>query len=125
MIDAGHAAGADDVLDRQPEHGQRVGERVEVDVVGEGDVVAEPGEEQLHRELLREADVAGEHLAEVADAVALLGHAVDAEAEGEAAPLLGIDAAVAQDVRVDHAAAAELEPVAARACGCRTRRTAR
>ena len=32
-------------------------------------------------------------LAHVGDAVALLGHAVDAEAEGEAAPLLGVDPA--------------------------------
>ena len=44
-------------------------------------------------ELLEEADVIGEHLAEVLDAVAFLGHSVDAEAEREPAPLLGIDPA--------------------------------
>ena len=38
------------------------------------------------------------------------GQAVDAEAEREAAPLLGVEPAVAQHVGVDHAAAAELEP---------------
>ena len=43
-------------------------------------------------ELLQEADVVVEHVAEVVDAVALHRHAVDAEAEGEAAPLLGVDA---------------------------------
>src|SRR5215216_1448789 len=63
-------------------------------------------------ELLREPDVAGEHLPEIGHVVALLRHAVDAEAEREAAPLLGIDAAGAQDVRVHHAASPELEPLA-------------
>src|SRR4051794_2270347 len=62
-------------------------------------------------ELLEEADVVGEHLADVVDRVALAGHAVDAEAEGEAAPLLRIEAAGAQDVGMDHPAAAELQPV--------------
>ena len=46
--------------------------------------------------------------------VALLGHAVDAEAEREAAPLLGVEAAGAQHVGMHHAAAAELEPFARR-----------
>ena len=49
-------------------------------------------------------------------AVALLGQAVDAEAEREPAPLLGVEAAGAQHVRVHHPAAAELEPLTRRAC---------
>ena len=49
-------------------------------------------------------------LADVVDAVAHHGQAVDAEAEGEARPLLGVDAARREHVGVDHAAAAQLEP---------------
>src|SRR5437763_5453782 len=58
-------------------------------------------------ELLEEADVVAKQVAQVLDAVALLGEAVNAEAKGEPLPLLAIDAAVLQDVRVDHAAPAQ------------------
>ena len=60
-----------------------------------------------------------------AHAVAHRGEPVEAEAEREARPLLGVEAAVAQHVRVDHAAPAELQPRRRRDAGCRTRRTAR
>ena len=43
------------------------------------------------------------------DAVLGHGEAVDAEAEGEALPLLGVDAAVGEHVGVHHPAAAQLE----------------
>src|SRR5262245_16672694 len=55
-------------------------------------------------ELLDEAEVVGEHVADVGELVAHLGHAVDAEAEREPAPLLGIDAARPQHIGMDHAA---------------------
>ena len=42
--------------------------------------------------------------------MAILGDAVDAEPEGEARPLLGVEAARREHVRVDHAAAAQLDP---------------
>jgi len=51
-------------------------------VVTEVGELIEPGEEDQHgatSELLDEADVVGEHVAQVRHAVALLGHAVDAE----------------------------------------------
>src|SRR3546814_8994226 len=60
-------------------------------------------------ELREEAGVVGEEEPQVVDAVAGHGQAVDAEAEGEALPLLGVDAAVREHVRVHHPAAAELE----------------
>src|SRR5690606_23413210 len=61
-------------------------------------------------ELGEEADVVGEEVAQVVDAVAGRGQAVDAEAEREPLPLVGVEPAVAEHVRVDHAAAAQLEP---------------
>src|SRR5205085_2535960 len=60
-------------------------------------------------ELPEEADVVGDEVAHVVDPVLGGGEAVDAEAEGEPLPLLRVDAAVAQDIRVHHPAAAELE----------------
>ena len=56
------------------------------------------------------------------DAVALLGHPVDAEAEREPAPLLRVEPAGAQHVRVDHPAPAELDPVTVRALDVELRR---
>ena len=87
----------------------------------------EPGEEDLHapQNCSRKRMSLVNMLAEVVDAVALRGQAVDAEAEGEAGPLLGVEAAGAQHVGVHHAAAAELEPRRRRGAGCRTRPTAR
>ena len=60
----------------------------------------------------QEADVVGDELADVVEAVTLLGQPVDAEPEGEARPLLGVEPAGAQHVRVDHPAAAQLDPAA-------------
>src|SRR5690242_13838123 len=64
------------------------------------------------RELLEEAQVVLEERAQVRDAVAQHGKALDAEAEGEACVALRIDAAVLQHVRVDHAAAEHFQPAA-------------
>ena len=46
--DPGHAADLDDLLDREAEHGERVGEPVEIGVGGQRHVLAEPGQEELH-----------------------------------------------------------------------------
>ena len=99
------------LLDRHAEVAHLLAERDGVAL--ERGEVAQPGEEDLHRwclELGEEADVVGEEVAEVVDAVGAGAEAVEAEAEGEALPLLGVDAAAGEHVRVDHAAAAELEP---------------
>src|SRR5262245_47488533 len=61
-------------------------------------------------ELGQESDVVRPQVAQVVDAVEQKREAVDAEAEREAAPLLGIDAHVAEHLGVHHAAAAQLEP---------------
>src|SRR5665213_2506279 len=61
------------------------------------------------------ADVGGEHVAQVRHAVLQPRQAIDAEAEGEALPFVGIDAAIAQYRRVDHAAADDLRPFVANA----------
>ena len=60
-----------------------------------------------------EADVALEQVAQVLDAVAEHQGPVDAHAEGEAGVALGVDAAGGQHPRVDHAAAAPLDPALA------------
>src|SRR5690606_19380735 len=60
--------------------------------------------------VLGEAAVALHHVPHVRDAVAQHEDALDAEAEGEALVLLGVDPGRAQHVRVDHAAAAHLDP---------------
>ena len=60
-------------------------------------------------ELLDEADVVAVHVADVIDAVALARHAIDAEAEGEPAPLLRVEPTRTQHVRVHHPAAAEFD----------------
>src|SRR5688572_210858 len=63
-------------------------------------------------ELREEPDVVAVQVADVVDLHAFAHHhgALDAPAEGEAAPLFRIDAAGREDVRVHHAGAAELEP---------------
>ena len=102
-----------DALDDQPQPGQRGGEVV--DVGGEGREVTKPGKGDAHLELLEEADVVGDEVADVVDVVADHGAAVDAEAEGEARPLLGVDADGLEHVGVDHPAAAQLDPARLRA----------
>ena len=59
---------------------------------------------------MEEAEVVFEVEADVVGAVFEHGHALDAEAEGEAAVLLAVDAAVVEDVGIDHAAAENLDP---------------
>src|SRR6185503_14154709 len=61
-------------------------------------------------ELLQEAHVVGVELTDVVHAVAHQGQPVDAEPEGEPAPLLGVVAHGPEHVGVDHAAAAQLQP---------------
>src|SRR3712207_2816866 len=73
----------------------------------------------LRPERQREALVALVEVADVGDAVAEHQRAVQAHAEGEAGVALGIDAAGAQHGRVDHAAAAPLDPALARADAAR------
>ena len=63
------------------------------------------------------AQVGGEHVAQIGDAVFQHGDAVEAHAEGEALVLVGIEAAVADDVGVHHAAAQDLQPLARLADG--------
>jgi hypothetical protein len=63
------------------------------------------------------ADVAGEELAQVGDAVFEHGQAVEADAEGEALVLFRIKPAVDQHVGVDHAAAQNFEPLTGLADG--------
>src|SRR3954469_6793085 len=64
----------------------------------------------LHAEREGEPLVALVEVADVGDAVPEHQRPLDAHAEGEAAVPLGIDAAGAQHSRVDHAAAAPLDP---------------
>src|SRR5215210_7002492 len=64
-------------------------------------------------ELFEEAHVVLEEEADVVQFVHQPAHAVDAEAEGEARELLGVNADRAQDVRVHHAGAAQLDPAGA------------
>src|ERR1700757_3871126 len=59
------------------------------------------------------ARVGGEHVAQVGHAVLQHPQPVDAEAEGEALPDVGIEAAVLQHVGMDHPAADDLHPAVA------------
>src|ERR1043165_9350801 len=68
----------------------------------------------LHSELLQHAQIVLEQRPDVGDVELEHRNAVDAEAEGEAAPLLGVDADVAQHLRVHHAAAEDLHPAGLR-----------
>src|SRR3989449_9421540 len=63
-----------------------------------------------HLELLQEAQVGFVEEADVVDVVLEHRHPLDAESPRVAVPLRGIDPAAAQDLRVHHAAAADLEP---------------
>src|ERR1051325_1640615 len=64
-------------------------------------------------ELFEEAHVVLEEEAYVVELVHEAAHAVYAEAEGEAGELFGVNSDGAQDVRVDHAGAAQLYPARA------------
>src|SRR5882672_8391650 len=66
--------------------------------------------ELRNSELLQEAQVGFVEEADVVDVVLQHRHALDAESPRVAVPLRGIDPSVAQHLRVDHAAAADLEP---------------
>src|SRR5579871_3372112 len=61
-------------------------------------------------ELPHHSQVALPERPNVGDVVAKLGGALEAHAEGEPAPLLGIEADVLEHPRVDHARAAHLDP---------------
>src|SRR5688572_16115981 len=61
-------------------------------------------------ELPQEAEVVFDEVADVVDAVFPHGDALDAEAEGPAGIDFGVHVAGREDVGMDHAAAAELDP---------------
>src|SRR5206468_2951871 len=61
-------------------------------------------------ELLQKAEVALVVVLDVVDAVPEHGHALEAHAEGEARVLLAVDADVREDLGIDDAAAADLDP---------------
>src|SRR5262249_50595452 len=69
---------------------------------------AEPTKQKS--KLRQESRIVFEEEAHVGDAVAEHRGAFDAEAEGEARVAFGVDAAVGEDVRVDHAGPEDLEP---------------
>src|SRR5699024_6631674 len=73
------------------------------------------GISDLRPVVLGEADVALHHVPHVRHAVAQHEDSLDPEAEGEALVLLGVHPGGAQHVRVDHAAAAHLDPARAAA----------
>src|SRR6267378_2609209 len=62
------------------------------------------------RELAEEADVVLEKDLDIVDAVLEHGEAIDADAEGEAADLLGVVVYEAVDGGIDHAGAEEFDP---------------
>ena len=64
-------------------------------------------------ELLEETHIVLEEVADVIDTVAKHRNALDAHTESVAAVLLGIDAIVLEDRRIDHAATENLEPTRA------------
>src|SRR5229473_2015227 len=61
-------------------------------------------------ELLQHPQIVLEQRPDIRNVELDQGAAIQAEAEGEAAPLLGIDADVAQYLGMDHAAAEDLHP---------------
>ena len=61
-------------------------------------------------ELAEETDVVLEVEADVVGGVFEHGHALNAEAEGEAAVFFAVDAAVVEHIGIDHAAAENLDP---------------
>src|SRR5713226_3397964 len=64
----------------------------------------------MRLELFQEAQVGFVEETDVIDVVLEHRHPLDPETPRVAVPLLGIDAAVAQDLRMDHPAAADLKP---------------
>ena len=74
------------------------------------DVLAEPGDGDLHQNCPRIAEVVLPERAQVGQAVPEHGDALDPEAEREALPLVRVEADVAEHVGVDPAGAAHLDP---------------
>ena len=101
-----------DALDRLDRHarGRSVSSPSAIGVGLDRRELAQPGQEHLHQNCSRKRTSLTMQLADVVDAVAHQRQAVDAEAEGEARPLLGVEADRREDVGVHHAAAAELQP---------------
>ena len=119
-----------DPLDDQPQIVER-GPQFP-DIVGERGEVTEPAERGAHgvggifllvgyvvvgggSELREESDVVLQEGTHVGDGVTHLGQPVDAEAEGEARPHVGVDPDRGEDGGVDHAAPAQLDPARVRA----------
>ena len=62
--------------------------------------------------LLQEIQIIIKKQAQIVDAVAQHGKAVEADAEGEAGVAFGVDVHILQDIGVYHAAAADFQPFA-------------
>src|SRR5665647_549429 len=102
-----------DALDLGARHRKQLGELL--DGAWPVDVLLDPAERYSHglrllSELPQEADVVVVEQAQVGDAVLEHRHALDAQAEGEAAVLLGVVIDELVGCRVDHAGAHDLEP---------------
>src|SRR4029079_16912861 len=126
---SGELRPAVDLLDLEADAHERLGDRV--GGVGAGGQVVdqggEPGQGNTHvlspgdlklrsrsnTEGAAEPDVALDHVTHVGQAVAELQGALQAHTEREAGVDVGVDPAGAQHVRVDHAAAAPLDPARA------------
>ena len=111
-----------DRLDLEAGSDEPLGELAAGDVGRQVDVLAQPGQRDAHQISVPngrgEPHVALDHVAHVLDAVAEHQRALDAHAEREPAVALGVDAAGDQHPRVDHAAAAPLDPALATSrCG--------
>ena len=96
------------------------------------DVLAQPRHRDVHRELLQEARIVAPELAQIGDPVPEHRDPLEPPAECEARVPLGVVADELEEVRIDHARAADLDP--ARSAGrpgspirrrCGTRRAPR
>ncbi len=94
-------------------------------------VLPQPAHRDLHQNCLRKRRSFSQNGLMIGELVAQLGSALEAEPEGEAAPLVRVEADVGEHLRVDHAGAADLDPAGPLARGAafpaarrRTRRRA-
>ena len=97
-------ADAIDVVDREAEVVHQLGERV--DVVANGRELVQPGQEHAHQNCSRNRMSLVNISRKSSMPWRVSGKTIGAEAEREPAPLLGVETAVAQHVRMDHAATA-------------------
>ena len=106
-----------DGLDLETGPDQRLGQVAARQIVGQGRVLAQPAQRRPHRATptqgAAEPDVAFDHVAHVLGVVAEHQGAVDPHPEREAGVDVGVDPAGLQHPRVDHPAAAPLDPALA------------